>query len=217
MVFFPIFSAMSTQAQTFCSYCGNSFIAKDHRQRFCSTRCLKLFATKYQLPIAEEFSLSEELTKLQQQLQQSPIPDEKLTKEALIVFYDSVFTQLTRVVKWINTQALQQEEQTENPSVPQLKHKLKTVLEKAAELKKENSQLKKRIRLLEQQDSILAKTLLNIHEQDSIEEVRKSFKTKAKFVHPDVFDGGDSFFISLQLAYELLSSKAKAVSTSNQS
>lgn len=199
----------SQSKPTFCSYCGNPFHAEDHRERFCSARCKKLFATKHNLPLTEEFSLSEELLQLQLKLQQSPIPDETLTKEALFVFYDSVFSKLTRVVKWLNVQALENEKESSQENVNELKKKLNSVLEKAAELKRENSSLKKKLNTASNHDSILAKTLLGLDGHPNLTELKKQFKEKAKQVHPDVFQGDATFFIALQIAYELISDKVK--------
>jgi regulator of replication initiation timing len=199
----------TTSSTFFCSYCGKSFHTTDNRVRFCSKRCLTLFGTKFNLPFPDDFQLSDELAKLQLLLQQSPVPDSSLSKEAILVFYDSVFIQLTKIVKWINAHAMEQEKATAMHEVTKLKNKFNSVLEKATELKVENRSLKQKIKSLENQDFNLAYTLLGVNETTNSEQLKKAFNDKIKQLHPDVFTGGEDLFKAIKLAYDLLQSSKK--------
>lgn len=192
----------------YCAYCGNEFKPADPRERFCSDRCLKLFGIKYNIPFPQSFELSDELAKLQKMIELTPIPDgDSVSKENLILFYDTVFLQLTRILKWINTQALLKENQihTEIASVEELQEKLALVLSKLAHLKQENKELRDRIQSLQQTPNDFAFHLLGITKQATREEIKRAFRDKAKLVHPDSGFADESFFKALQLAYSYVS------------
>lgn len=192
----------------YCAYCGNEFQPADPRERFCSDRCLKLFGTKHNIAFPQSFELSDELGKLQKMIERTPIPDgDSISKETLILFYDSVFLQLSRILKWINSQALLKEKQlhTETGSVEDLQKKLALVLTKVAHLKQENKELRERVQSLQQTPNDFAFHLLGITKQASKEEMKRAFRDKAKLVHPDSGFSDESFFKALKLAYSYAS------------
>jgi hypothetical protein len=188
----------------FCAYCGNEFHPADPRERFCSERCLKLFGTKHNIAFPQSFELSDELGKLQKMIERTPFPNgESISKETLILFYDSVFLQLTRILKWINSQALIKEKQahTEKGSVDELQKKLALVLSKVAHLKQENKELRDRVYALQHSPNDFAFQLLGVTKQATKDEIKRAFRDKAKLVHPDSGFSDESFFKALKLAY----------------
>ncbi|NCP84631.1 MAG: J domain-containing protein [Bacteroidetes bacterium] len=189
---------------SYCNYCGDKFLPNNKKVRFCSIRCEKLFGTKFTESQIEEFHLSNELLKLQLQLQKSVIPTDLLSKEALLVFYDSIFSQIAKILKSINEQALEKEKNSTTNDFNALKNKLESLIVKATELRIENKALKQKLSLIKNQDSILASTLLGVENNAGLNTYKKAFKTKVKQFHPDVYSENDDIFKALQLAFEII-------------
>jgi len=189
---------------SYCNYCGDKFLSNNKKVRFCSIRCEKLFGTKFTESQIEEFHLSNELLKLQLQLQKSVIPTYLLSKEALLVFYDSIFSQIAKILKSINEQALEKEKNSTTNDFNALKNKLESLIVKATELRIENKALKQKLSLIKNQDSILASTLLGVENNAGLNTYKKAFKTKVKQFHPDVYSENDDIFKALQLAFEII-------------
>lgn len=187
-----------------CAYCGKEFIPSDKTERFCTKRCNTLFDKKYSLEPNPSFDLSSELTKLQMIIQNTTFPDNDWNGISGLAFYDSVFRQLAVIVKWINSQAIENEKHKELNSYDEMEKKLHVVLKKAAELKKENADLKKKLRFFIGGDKNLARTILGVEEKTSQEHIKNAYKEKVKRTHPDLSEGNEDLFKAVKMAFELL-------------
>ncbi|TNE70482.1 hypothetical protein EP331_12015 [bacterium] len=195
----------------YCAYCGNEYQPSDPRERFCSPRCMKLFGTKYNFAFPQSFELSDELSKLQHMIEHTPGSIENtVTKENLIVFYDSIFLQLSRILKWINSQALLNEKKEADvySGEEDLQKKLSLVLTKVAHLKKENKELKEQLKILKHTPNDIAYQLLGVSKNANEDELKTAFRQKAKQVHPDSGFSDESVFKAIKMAYTLLSAKS---------
>lgn len=189
-----------------CAYCGNKFNPPDKVERFCSKRCNTLFNKRYSLEPSPMFDLSSELSKLQMIIQNTKFPDNDWNGTSGLAFYDSVFRQLAVIVKWINSQAIEKEKHKEHEPFEELEKKLHVVLKKASELKKENSDLKKKLRFFMAGDKKLARTILGVEEKASQDQIKNAYKEKVKLTHPDLAEGNEDLFKAVKMALELLSS-----------
>lgn len=194
----------------FCAYCGLHFESEDPRERFCSKRCTKLYAAKHQISTNEEpFILSIELTKLQTKVGAMPLPNESVSRKELMQFYDDIFNQIRQILKWLNANAIKAEyEQTQekqnllNQKIQS--DKLDKLLNKAAELKRENKELKQFIRKHINGNVDLAQTLLGVNQNCSSDDLKNKYRLMAKVTHPDTDAGNEHIFKAVKSAYEIL-------------
>jgi len=188
----------------YCNYCGKKFATLEKRSRFCSLRCEKLFASKFNSSIFDDFNLSNELLKLQLQIQKSVTPTSSLSKEAILDFYDTIFNQISKILKVINSQALENEKNDDSQNYATLKKKLEQLIIKAAELRLENKALKQKFLLLKNKDTLLASTLLGIEKNADLTTSKKAYNSKVKQFHPDVYSENDDVFKAVKLAFEIM-------------
>jgi len=191
-------------SSSYCNYCGKKFLSNDKKIRCCSIRCEKLFRTKFNDSTSDEFHLSEELLRLQLQIQKSVTPTDSLSKEAILDFYDSIFKQISKILKAINEQAIEKEKNSESKDYSALKKKLESLILKAAELRIENKTLKQKIHLLKKQDSLLASTLLGVEKNSELNIFKKAYNAKVKLFHPDVYSENDDIFKAVKLAFDII-------------
>ena len=194
-----------TVKQINCAYCEKEFIPNQEYDRFCSKRCTKLFSSKYQLVDSSEFDLSTELARLQATIQQVQKPGTNWSEGAGLAFYESVFKQLSLIVKWINSQANQPKvDKDAATEIETLERQYFTMLKKAADLKKENTSLKNQISTLKTNDAGLARILLGVSENAKKDDLKTAFKTKVKLLHPDLNSGDADVFKAVKKAFDVL-------------
>lgn len=173
---------------------------------------MRLFAAKFNLKEAEGFSLPEELSRLQTLINKNAYRD---AGEVDTDFYEQVFDQLRTILKWINANAIKaeriqvQEEQVIQHELEKQTIKLEKLLQRAAELKRENKLLRKKLSKLSDTDHKLAKMVLGIKEVSTLKDLKEAFRKKAKQVHPDNKNGDHDLFLSISAAYEILQQKTK--------
>jgi len=200
-------------SKPFCAYCGQLFSPDDPRERFCSDRCMRLFAAKFNLQEDEEFSLPEELSRLQLLINQNAGQNQH---EPEADFYEQVFDQLRTILKWINANAIKAErkqvteEQEIQIELEKQTMKLEKLLHRAAELKRENKLLRNKLSKLSDTDDKLAKMVLGIKEVSTLKDLKNAFRKKVKQVHPDRKNGDHDLFLSVSAAYEILQQKIES-------
>lgn len=202
--------AQAAVTHTICSYCRQTFLADDERERFCSEKCQRLFQVKNGINTGKQFDFGKELETLQQMVLDyaSKTPSDSLSGQ--IQFYEEVVDKTVKILTWINASSHKFEEKNLQEldglrvKNTETQRKMDRLLEKAAELSRENKELKKRMKGISRGDLKLARTLLGISEKLDIAVIKKAYRKKAKQVHPDNKHGDADLFKAVTDAMVLL-------------
>lgn len=199
-----------------CAHCGAKLDSAGPHQRFCSQECLDDYGAmfnKSSRPQRDPFSLSDEITKLQDIIRHevSRSPEDLADSRNTIAFYEDVIERTRKILKWINASALINQDSKERElketkgELNRIKKKMDILLKKAADLKRENKILKKkRADLPSTEAAAMARNLLGVTEKADTQELKRAFRRKAKLVHPDRKFGDADLFKTLKTAYLLL-------------
>lgn len=201
---------MVSARNTKCKHCGGDLEGLDQRQRFCSENCLQKFQIKHRLsPKKSEFSFQGELSELQNMILDFAKAYTHTDEEERLRFYEEVVERTAAVLTWINgssfyfeVQAKEQLKglQAENET---LERKLHRLLERAADLKKENKILRSKVKDISVDTLTICRVMLGVNEQADKHQIKQAYRQKAKRIHPD--SGGDAdVFKALTRAMVLL-------------
>lgn len=203
---------MTSPSSRNCTYCDIRFTSKDERERFCSDRCRALFRVKHGLEEPQGFVLAQELQRIQDKIKAFRISSDADNLEKRLLLYEEVVERTALSLKWINDQAMQSDRHQLEEKVHQMElelqemtEQMERVLQKLNETKKENQHLKLQLRKLSSSDpKHIARTLLGLEEPFTPDELKKSYRVKAKKVHPDTPQGDDALFKMLTWALNTL-------------
>ena len=201
-----------------CVQCGTQLHPRRRHRYFCSDRCLNTYGNMFQGQTDNSFSLVNEITRLQTLIRAQTEQEGATTDySTMLSFYEEVVERTSNVLKQINASALiseerQQEElRSAREEVTEMEAKLKRLLHRAAELKKENKMLRAMVKknLSRNGSNELARAILGVEEGATDAEIKKAFRAKAKRIHPDREHGDADLFKVVTSAMNMLLKESK--------
>ena len=137
-----------------------------------------------------------------------------LEADARLDAYETIISKTASVLQWINSQTkLRQTIDKEHVlslerQKLELESKWEKLLSKAAALKKENDQLRKKHSGGNSSSVELAALMLGVAPKSSISEIKTAYRKQAKKVHPDTSNGDEQMFKALTEAMLVLVKQA---------
>lgn len=193
-----------------CIVCGNR-LSGEAGVRFCSADCRR----SYQKHINERINQSAPdsnpgIRELKEMIFQYVDYADSITDQRRLEFYENVVEKTALLLKYVNdsgnspdaelTERLKKAEEGNR----QLREKLDRLLQKAAELKRENKKLRQQNTRPATEVLDLARMLLGVKPETGVQGIKKAYRYKAKITHPDSRDGDADLFKAVTEAMIIL-------------
>ncbi len=194
----------------YCIICGTA-LSGGVGVRFCSSDCRKSYQSQVKCRIAGSAeNASPGIRELKEMIFQYVEYADSITDERRLEFYENIVEKTALLLKYINDSNASPDDELRRQlrQTQELNHnlqeKLDRLLQKAAELKKENKKLRQDNQQPTAEARQLACKMLGIKEGADIAAIKSAYRQKAKLTHPDNEQGDSDLFKAITDAMIIL-------------